>query len=305
MELNLPDGFLKGEVRDGFYVETMMKRNWACMIKVLAEIDRICEKHGIKYFADWGTLLGAVRHKGFIPWDDDIDIGMKREDYNRFCAAAKDELPKGWVLWTTDTEIMWRESYAHVTPVRSVDYSPEHTEEFYGFPYVPGVDIFPYDYIAPLEGEDNMICRLVHIVGATHTSWDTDDSTEEEKIAVAKSIEKICNAKFDYTKDIPNQLIKLQESLSTMIPEKEARHVAIMPLYAGKNRKDRYPKGYFDNLVRIPFEYVQIPVPERYEEILSVRFGENWRTPIIGTQDHEYPYYKKQYQQTWRALGIL
>lgn len=60
-------------------------------LQILAEIDRICKKYNIRYFAEWGTLIGAVRHGGFVPWDDDLDIGMLREDYERFKEVAKDE----------------------------------------------------------------------------------------------------------------------------------------------------------------------------------------------------------------------
>ena len=79
-----PESYFKGEEKEGFYVEEMMKRAWAAQIEVLELIDRICKEYEIPYFADWGTLLGTIRHKGFIPWDDDIDIVMKRDDYNRF-----------------------------------------------------------------------------------------------------------------------------------------------------------------------------------------------------------------------------
>ena len=60
---------------------------------ILLEIDRICKKHGIAYRLDAGTLLGAIRHKGFIPWDDDVDLCFLRKDWERFAAVAKEELP--------------------------------------------------------------------------------------------------------------------------------------------------------------------------------------------------------------------
>ena len=85
--MRVPDDFLEGEIRNSFYVESMMKKVWAAQLEVLNEIDRICKKHNITYFADWGTLLGTVRHKGFIPWDDDMDITMKRQDYIKFARA--------------------------------------------------------------------------------------------------------------------------------------------------------------------------------------------------------------------------
>jgi lipopolysaccharide cholinephosphotransferase len=73
-------------------------------LEILLEFDRICRKHGLKYLLFAGTLLGAVRHKGFIPWDDDIDVCMLRGDYERFLTVCKDELSAELFLQTTDTD---------------------------------------------------------------------------------------------------------------------------------------------------------------------------------------------------------
>ena len=67
-------------------------------LKMLKEIDRICRKHQIQYMLDAGTLLGAVRHKGFIPWDDDVDLVFTRENYERFAQVVRKELPEGMEL---------------------------------------------------------------------------------------------------------------------------------------------------------------------------------------------------------------
>ena len=92
--MEFPKEFFLDEVREGFYVPAMMKRAWAAEIEILFEIDKICEKHGLHYCIDYGTLLGAIRHRGFIPWDDDIDIMMMREDYEIFSKVANAELPE-------------------------------------------------------------------------------------------------------------------------------------------------------------------------------------------------------------------
>ena len=83
-----------------------MRRGFSAVLDVLGEIDRICEKHNIAYFADWGTLLGTVRHAGFIPWDDDFDIAMKRRDYELFLEVSKTELSNDCFIssFYTDSE---------------------------------------------------------------------------------------------------------------------------------------------------------------------------------------------------------
>ena len=94
--MEFPDSFFEDEVREGFFVPAMMKRTWAAQLEVLNEIGQMCKRLGISCYADWGTVLGAVRHGGMIPWDDDIDICMKRKDYERFLEIAPKELPTGF-----------------------------------------------------------------------------------------------------------------------------------------------------------------------------------------------------------------
>ena len=73
-------------------------------VTVLDELDRICKKHGLRYYLTAGTLLGAVRHGGFIPWDDDIDVAMPREDYDRLYRICKTELRDGFFFQCEKTE---------------------------------------------------------------------------------------------------------------------------------------------------------------------------------------------------------
>ena len=74
------------------------------LLDILVEIDKVCRKHDIKYWIDFGSLLGAVRHGGFIPWDDDLDIAMPKEDFERFKKIAPKELPDNLFLQTPETD---------------------------------------------------------------------------------------------------------------------------------------------------------------------------------------------------------
>lgn len=84
--------------------ESDLRKTQLVMLRILKIVDYICREHNIRYWLDGGTLLGAIRHKGFIPWDDDLDIVMPREDFERFTQMAKEGLPDDLFLQTPATE---------------------------------------------------------------------------------------------------------------------------------------------------------------------------------------------------------
>ena len=83
---------------------SLLRRQQHRMLEMVVELDRVCRKHNIPYFLYGGTLLGAVRHNGFIPWDDDLDVGLLREDYLRLLKVLPEELPSHIVLQSNDTD---------------------------------------------------------------------------------------------------------------------------------------------------------------------------------------------------------
>jgi lipopolysaccharide cholinephosphotransferase len=300
MELNIPENFFEGEIRDGFYVDRMMKKNWACQIKVLAEIDRVCKKHGIQYFADWGTLLGTVRHKGFVPWDDDMDIGMLRPDYEKFRAVAAGEFPKGWDLLNIYDHKDWRSQLQRLVTGRTVRYDNEHLKEFYGFPYITGIDIFPYDYAPPLGEENEYIREVEKIILNLIKYYGSDKHSAEECEDLLIQVEQMCAVKVDRNDDIVNQLYKLVDKLSQMYSAEEATHIALLPKHANI-RKECYSE-----MVLMDFEYIKIPVPIGYEEILDNKYKRhNWRIPELVRSSHDYPYYRRQQRMEWDKLQNL
>lgn len=106
--------FYKEEVRCGYTVNEKTKRVWAVQLEMLDEVERICKANGLKYFADSGTLIGAIRHEGYIPWDDDIDLVMLREDYDKFVQIAPKWLKEDLVLQTVYTEKNYLRGHAQI-----------------------------------------------------------------------------------------------------------------------------------------------------------------------------------------------
>ncbi len=117
----------------------------------LAEFIRICEKYHLSYFAISGTAIGAVRHEGFIPWDDDMDVGMLREDYDAFLRAAPKELDGRFELYSAALQKKVQGFYLQMFPKGSVFMTRRNSR----WPLHPGIklDIFPYDCV-PASGKE-------------------------------------------------------------------------------------------------------------------------------------------------------
>lgn len=122
---------------------TELQKMHRIQLDLLMEIHRICEAYSISYILEGGTLLGAVRHSGPIPWDDDADVSMLREDYERFCAIAPRELPEWCFLQTHDSDAGYRWGYGKLldTRTRYVRVGQEHMH----MRQCVWVDIFPFD----------------------------------------------------------------------------------------------------------------------------------------------------------------
>ena len=132
--------FFLDEVLDGFYVPGLMKRAWAAELQLLSFLDEVCKKKGISYFLDYGSLIGAVRHKGFIPWDDDIDISMYRKDFRVLEACIEEELPDGVAFYYAGKDRDTASSMAAIG-MKEPSLDPAKQAFFQQFPFYAGVDI--------------------------------------------------------------------------------------------------------------------------------------------------------------------
>lgn len=281
--------FFLGETRNDFYIEPMMKCAWAAELEVLEVVRHICEKHSIPYFAAYGTMLGAVRHGGFIPWDDDIDIMMFRDDYNRFLSLAPAELTGEYQLHSPYSTPDHKTTFARINNASSVSYSTRRLTAFHGFPYVAGVDIMPLDVLPGDPGERNVFFQLYNIIVSSFLKY--RDGDIEEILSILPDLEEIGHIQIDRNGDIYHQLLLLAERLSQSYNTCESPYVSCVAYAAPKNRV--LLREWYASSIPMPFENIQIPVPVGYDSILTVLYGD-YITPTQSAAAHNYPFYKQQ-----------
>lgn len=285
-----PKDYFQGETRDGFYIEPMMKCAWAAMIEVLDVVDEICAKYGIRYFADYGTLLGAVRHQGFIPWDDDMDISMFRNDYEHFLEVAPAELPDGWHLHSIHSNPFHDQLHALVKNTDKIDYSAEHLRRFHGCPYSVGLDIFPLDTLAPTPGEDQTVCELLKVLVHTAQIYEKQPDQAGELIP---EIENLCGININRNGAIKSQLMLVADQLCRSYNNSGYDGISHYATYVSQNCTLRMSVSWYQEQICLPFETTTIMVPAGYDNILQVNYGD-YMTPVQGIQMHDYPFWKKQ-----------
>ncbi|MDO5126675.1 MAG: LicD family protein [Eubacteriales bacterium] len=299
--MDFPYTYFEDEVREGFYISGNLKRAWAAQLEVLAEIDKVCKKHDIRWFIDCGTLLGAVRHGGYVPWDDDMDICMFRDDLIKFNRVAPYELPKDYVVLNMHKEDEdFLDYLTRVTNSHAVTFYPEYLEKYHNCPYSVGIDIFPLDYLCPDDEEEELrreLAKKVMAVAETTEAEKDDFVTLEPYIT---EIEELCRVEITRDKPLKRQLYKLVEALFSMYTKEEAAHVALMTYWVGKHNH-KYPIECFDETVMLPFEKTYLPAPMLYEDVLTVEYRD-FMTIFTGGGVHEYPFYKKQEYHLIEAL---
>lgn len=292
--------FFEAEVRDGFYVTSEMKQVWAAQLEVLNDVDKACRENGIQYFAEWGTLLGAVRHHGFIPWDDDMDICMKRPDYNRFLEIAEKIMPSNYKIYNLKSHNNDGNMVSRIINTDQISYDAEKLKKYHGVPYVIGLDIFPLDYISDNKEDDelqsNVIVMISSIMNVIKSVQDNNVQLDEENLTQINmqlsQVENICGVTINREDDIVQQLNILIDRMCGIYRENEAEYITIMLLWVG-GKNYRFPKKYYDKAIRIPFENTTIPVPYAYDSILKKKYGDYMQ--LVHTWDsHDYPFFESQ-----------
>lgn len=243
-------------------------------LEILQDVHDFCEKNGIVYYLAAGTLLGAVRHKGYIPWDDDVDVFMLRPEYNKFISLYQSSR---YELMAIENDKDCINPYAHVVDLKRTYvknmYYPHHRKHF-GLK----IDIFPLDMASDSREEfdaqfDEMLAVGQYLWKARHANCHFDLGKPWEYNR------KLFADKRHYKNGrMARQFVEQIDAIAQRVPWGTTQHVALQacPL---KNARQYFRLEDFNERVFLDFEDRKFWAPKNYHEVLTAEFGDYMTPP--------------------------
>ncbi|MBR5422091.1 MAG: LicD family protein [Lachnospiraceae bacterium] len=276
-------------------------------MEVLEQFDLLCKKHSVRYFLGCGTLLGAVRGKGFIPWDDDIDIWMLPEDLNRMIRDLGEEIKaEGLELVTPFSDDTYNNLAYRLINTRLYRLDEPFLMKYWMFPFMAGLDIFPLNYVPRDANALNEMRILMISANVLGQKWRDPTISYTEKMETYQQLTELLGVAPVEEARIPNHLWKLTHHIGSMYQAEEADSVAHLPDLFGP-RPRSFKKEWFARTVKLEFEGLSLPCPAEYHEVLMAEFGEDYMIPRRIPGEHGYPYYRKIHKkmmQDFDSAGI-
>ena len=241
-------------------------------LNILKKVDAYCKEHDIHYFLAHGSLIGAVRHQGIIPWDDDIDIAMSREDYERFVTGFSDEYIEVYSLRTSER---CRFPYAKVYDSRTSIFegSFKKTSEF-----GVNMDVFPMD-VAPddMKERQKLIkrARFYQMLLKIKLSRVSSIMTLKQNLIIFPG--RIVLAPISVT-----SLAKKIEMFASSLKGKDTNTVGVMVW--GYGEREVFKKEWFSDVIQMQFEDFTAPVPIGYDKVLTSMYGAYMEYPPLEKQ---------------------
>lgn len=286
LKIKLPDNFLDEEIRCDYLVSHEMKEVWAVELDLLAELLRVCKKHNITIFASGGTMLGAVRHKGFIPWDDDIDMVMFRDDYNKLCEVATEEFKYPYFFQTEYTDN--GSLRGHIQLRNSLTAGILSGELQYKFKFNQGIflDIFPLDSVIEDKNLFTKQEKRAHFYKkmAIRCSLLSTRFYKDERIFkyLIKKFIRFFSKTFFRKMEIYfyRKFEKECQKYNCIETEKICCLGFSFDFKANiRSRQD------FNGVEEVPFEFISIPIPKNYKSVLHEMYGDYMKF-VKGTSAH-------------------
>lgn len=244
---------------------------------ILCEIDDFCRKRNIRYFLCAGSCLGAIRHKGFIPWDYDADIMFPREDYNRFIHEYYSSAERKYEIGALEVDNNWKRQFGRVWDTRTVLKHRNLNDIDVG----ACVDLFPIDGITDntfLATIDLTRMRLLEFLAF---NVEKKRFHEEERYILIKKILKatLKPLGWRFFSDKMNRLAQ-------KYPFSDSKHVGVW-IDPGYGKREIMDRTIFDKAIYMEFNGKEFPVPEEYDEYLKNLYGDYMTVPE-GALEHCY-----------------
>lgn len=281
-EGRIPAEFLEPEMRE-CEVSSELKKHWAIQLDLLQQVDRICKVHDLQYYAICGTALGAFRHHGFIPWDDDMDIALKRNDYNSFLEYANTELEEPYYLQASGSDPYFYRAFAVLRNSNATCISPGDERLICNNGTM--IHIFPLDGYSGTWRE-RLFLKLEHVRSAVATNYFHPLGRGKKKMI--RLIERILSPLI--LLGGIKRFAKRHERICTKISEQDHENIGTQYAHFVNLNKVVWKKAWFDSVVWMPFEFLQIPMPVGYEQMLWISYKNPTEMP---------PEEKRVYRHSW------
>lgn len=288
IQLKLPSNFLNEEIRCDYYITSDMKKVWSVQLDLLSVFDTVCRENDIKYYVCAGTLLGAMRHKGYIPWDDDVDVMVFREDYDKLCKLALTSFKDPYFFQTEYTDPGSIRGHAQLR--NSETTAIVEAEQNNNFPFNQGIfiDIFVLDNVPDDDSLRMKYFRKARKLKKLYTfirdvTWGINRSSgivgfvKETLI----STKKILGLSFESQN--PNSAYCKWEKHIKKYDSIKTEWVMIMALDS-----DRFcwKREWFCEPEYVPFEFLEVPIPKYYDEVL-IKTYKNWHVMVHEASGHK------------------
>ena len=277
LKIELPDGFLEEEVRCDYTVTKDIKEVWAIEIDLLMQLDEVCKKHNLKYYITDGTMLGTVRHKGFIPWDDDIDVTMFRDDYEKLLKVAETEFKYPYFLQTEYSDPGCLRGHAQLR--NSATTGILKTEEG-KFKFNQGLflDVFVMDNVIDdkkLYEQQKKDAEKYRKRAVKYARWSTRYYKQNTWQSKVKGIlYPVVNTFLRKTKLEEKNFRKFEE-VCKRYNNMETKYVTTLEFSFDIERWGKRLKSYFDKVEYMPFEFIKLPISVDYDEMLRKDYGDD------------------------------
>ena len=281
----IPQDFYREEIRCDFLVTQKRKKVWAVQLEMLNKFKSICAKYDLKYFAIGGTLLGAVRHNGLIPWDDDLDVGMPRADFERFLKLVKAELldEDSLIIQYETFDKNYSTPHARITNIKTTAYFPHVWKSKLDVPQGIFIDIFPYDNV-PNSDWKKKVHRFIY-KATSYMLHDKQNLYTYENSTLSAKILRLCSRFLFKFTDVDTVFKRMQDYIQKYNADISCERFGCISSFYHIERVI-LRREWFDDIIELPFENFSISCPAGFEEVLIHSYG-NWKELVKGGSLHE------------------